>query len=340
MHAKINSILLIDMAMLVIAMSLLPGCSALQGSNPLEPTLTALNAAVAQTMTAVNQETGGVNSQATAESIAAAQSQLQATQTAQLAVQEQASQATSAAASPIVSELPVYGLDANSGEAGWMHNPLTLDLTAYHDFKYGNDYMNVTAADFVLAGDINWDTQYGGSGCGFMFRSNGDQNNPDQYMVLATRFATGHVVFMALQDGQIANFKDFYPRTEDKSFQIDNGTTNRLAIVARGNLIDIYTNGVKIGSVDTTQPPKRPALPAAPQPPADLSNIPAVQGYEAQIKEFNQQTGQINSNFQLAQQNFSKEPAIFSDGFLAMVALSESGHTICNFNNTWLWQLK
>jgi hypothetical protein len=124
--------------------------------------------------------------------------------------------------------------------------------------------MNVTAADFALAADITWDTQYGGSGCGFMFRSDGDKNKPNQYMVIATRFANGHVIFSALADGELANIHEFYPRDDDRSFDAQNGTTNRLAVVARGNLIEIYTNGVKIGEVDTTQPPTLPVRPRSP----------------------------------------------------------------------------
>lgn len=315
------------------------GCNLIDQSNPLEPTLTALNVSIAQTMTADNRLDIMEQSQATAESAATAQSQVLVTQTAESIVQEQLQQATATIAAPVMAELPQYGLEPTSGQLGWLHDPLQLQLSGYHEFKYGNDHMNVTAADFVLASDIYWDTQFGGSGCGFMFRSNGDQNNPDQYMVLATRFASGHIVFLALKDGEIANFRDFYPRTDDKSFSIDNGTTNRLAVVARGNMIEIYTNGVKIGTVDTTQAPKRPMLPTAPKPPDDLKDVPALQRYQKLKLEYDEVVGTINSNFQKAMKNYQDGQAIYTDGFLGMVALSESGQTICNFEDAWLWLL-
>ena len=92
-----------------------------------------------------------------------------------------------------MAELPQYGLDASSGHVGWVQGPLTLDITGYGQYTYANDYPEVTAADFVLASDITWDTKYGSSGCGTMFRSDGNKNKPNQYMVLATRFANGHV---------------------------------------------------------------------------------------------------------------------------------------------------
>jgi hypothetical protein len=341
MRPKLHRAPLVMLALVILSLFVLVSCGVINKGNPLEPTLTALNASVAQTMTAVKQEDVSNDTLATEETFATAEKQVViSTQTAEVIAQEQNQEATAAAAAPVLAELPQYGIDPASGQVGWIHDPLDLKLTGYHDFAYGNDHMNVTAADFVLASDITWDTQYGGSGCGFMFRSNGNKNKPDQYMVLATRFATGHVVFLATKDGEIANFHDFYPKTEDRSFQIENGTTNRLAVVARGNIIEIYTNGIKIGEVDTTKPPVRPALPAAPKPPADLNDIPGVGRFQTLKKEYDEIAGGINSNFQVAMKNYQNRKAIFTEGFLAMLALSESGETNCNFDNTWLWLIE
>src|SRR3990172_4549421 len=127
-----------------------------------------------------------------------------------------------------------------------------------------NQLATATVAAPVLAADVTWDTQYGSSGCGFMFRSDGDKNKPNQYMVLATRLGNGHVIFSATAEGELANVHDYYPRTDDRSFSAENGSTNRIAVVGRGNIIEIYTNGVKIGEVDTTQPPPLPVLPKPP----------------------------------------------------------------------------
>jgi hypothetical protein len=158
-------------------------------------------------------------------------------------------------------------------------------------------------------------------------------------MVIATRFANGHVIFSALSDGELANIHEFYPRDDDRSFDAQNGTTNRLAVVARGNLIEIYTNGVKIGEVDTTQPPKLPVLPPKPKPPIDMNDIPKVKLFQAELKEYEEIAQQVKTNFQIALNNYKKRQAVFDDGFLAMLALSESGHTICKFEDAWLWLL-
>jgi hypothetical protein len=326
---------------LLLAALLLQACSLVSPEAAADPTLSALSESVARTATAQVQEDSSSNTLATAEAEATARSQeIFATQTAQSAGRDAFTLATATVAAPIVAELPQYGLDANSGRVGWLHDPLTLELSGYHVFDYGNDHINVTAADFVMAADIYWDTQYGGSGCGFMFRSNGDQDNPSQYMVIATRFANGRVIFSALAEGEIANLHDFYPHDFDRSFEWRNESTNRLAVVARGNLIEVYTNGVKIGEVDTTQPPKTPALPARPQPPLDKENQAAMNQYQAELQEYEQIAEQAQQNYQAALRNYQERQAVFDNGFQAMLALSESGRTLCRFENAWLWLLE
>lgn len=326
---------------LILMILLLAGCGSGAQPDDANATLTAISAAIARTATAEKQSDSAGNELATAEAEATARSQsIFATQTAQVAGRQEFQLATATVVAPVVAELPQYGLSADSGSLGWLHDPLTLELTGYHEFTYGNDHMNVTARDFVLAADITWDTQYGGSGCGFMFRSNGDQNEPDQYMVIATRFSGGRVIFSALTDGEIANLHDFYPRDVDRSFEWQNETTNRLAVVARGHIIEIYTNGVKIGEVDVTQPPKLPVFPAAPLPPLDPNDQQAANRYQAELKEYQEVVDQARASYQAALKNYQERQAVFDDGFLAMLALSESGRTQCAYDNAWLWLLE
>ncbi len=341
MNKKTHRISIFIFGWVILSLLLFQGCSGSGQSSGLSPTLTALSLKIASTASVSDQAKGSSETLVTAQAKATTTSQtIFATQTTQAGTVDQVQLQTATVAAPIVAELPQYGLDASSGRVGWLHNPLKLDLTAYHDFTYGNDFMGTTAKNFVLAADITWDTQYGGSGCGFMFRSNGDKNKPNQYMVIATRFSNGRVIFMAVADGDVANLKDFYPKDFDRSFSAQNGSTNRLAIVARGNLIDIYTNLVKIGTVDTTQPPKQPVLPTAPQPPLDKKDQNALNRYQALKDEYDQVIKQAQSQYQDALKNYQTKKAIFTDGFLAMLALSESGHTVCNFDKAWLWLLE
>lgn len=326
------------LAILFLAFS--AGCSA-TGSGAQDATLTALSAAVAGTATAAKLEESAVNKLATAQAEATAKSgSIQATQTALAAGRSESQLAEATLAAPIVAELPQYGLEPSGGRVGWLHEPLTLEITGYQQMTYGNDHPEVTAADFALAADITWDTQYGSSGCGVMFRSNGDQKKPDAYMILLTRFGNGHVIFTAMAGGEIANVHDFYPKTEDRTFQWQNGTTNRLAIIARGNLIEIYTNGVKIGEIDTTKPPERLSAPSKPLPPLDTSDSAAMNAYQNQLKEYEDILQQGEKTYQTALKNYMNRSAVFTDGFLMMVAASESGRTVCTFEDAWLWLLE
>jgi len=327
--------------LLSILTLLVQGCGTNPQSASSDATLTALSQAIAGTATAEKANSSNAGELATAQAEATRQGEeISATQTAQLANRDGSKLATATIAAPIIAELPSYGLNASSGKVGWIHNPVTLEAVGEQQFAYGNDYMNITARNFVLAADITWNTKYGEAGCGFMFRSDGDQQKPNQYMVIATRFANGRVIFTALADGELANIHDFYPKYEDRSFQAQNDTTNRIALVARDNLIEIYTNYVKIGEVDTTQPPQPMTMPATPVPPIDTSNTAAQSFYEEQKAVYKQISEQAQQNFQIAKSNYMKSNPVFTDGFLSMLALTQGGQTVCKFDNAWLWLLE
>jgi len=332
---------LIFSAIFVLMMALLACSVTSKGGGGAEATLTAMSVSLPQTLTAANVEEDTGNDLATAQAEATLRSMdIQSTQTADASTRNDGQLATATVAAPVVAELPLYGVDPEKGRLGWVHDPVAITNEGYRQYNYANDYMQVTARDFVLAADVTWDTQYGASGCGFMFRSNGDKNKPDQYMVVATRMGNGHVLFTAVADGELANVRDFFPKSEDKSFQWQNGTTNRLAIVGRGTVFEIYTNGVKIGEVDATQSPPPMVLPKAPTPPPGTADLKILQDYQSKMKEYQDLVQEMQTNYQVALGNFKNKPAIFEDGFLAMVALSESGTSVCKFNKAWLWLIE
>lgn len=310
--------------------------------NQSQATLQALQDSVAKTSTAAASDSGSSsNDLGTAVAEATTRSQeILATQTARASTRDESQLATATIAAPVLAELPLYGAEPEKGQLAWMHPPVTVEVEGYRQFGHANDFMHIVARDFVMAADITWDTQYGASGCGFMFRSDGDQKFPNQYMVVASRLGQGHVIFSALADGELANVHDFYANTLDPAFEWQNGTTNRLAIVARGDLVEIYTNGTKIGEVDTTIPPPPPVLPKPPLKPLDQSDTTAMSNYQSQLREHQDLVDQVQSNYQVALRNYQTREAIFAEGFVAMLALSESGRTKCQFDDAWLWLLE
>ena len=337
MDKKYIPILMVFLLLLVVACGL--------GSKPQDSmslTLTPLSAAVAGTATARAAKVGGAGDQlATAIVQATARSEeIYATQTARASLNSESRMATATVIAPVVAELPRYGVDPGQGEVAWIHKPVTIDLNGYHQYGYANDYGQVTAKDFVLAADITWHTFNSLSGCGFMFRSDGNRNKPNQYMVLITRFATGYLAFTATVDGDISNVRTYFPRQEDHSFTWLNDATNRLAVVARGTLIDVYTNGVLIGEVNTTQPPPS-SLPSPPSIELPEGATPEqLQDYQNQIDQNNQTVNLMQIQLADATRNYAKNKAIFSDGLLGFLGVSESGQTVCTFDNAWLFLIE
>jgi hypothetical protein len=315
------------------------GCGAAQ-LDPISQTLTPLSASVRGTATARAGSGGVEDALQTAIAVATQRSQVvYATQTANAALNEPARLATVTAMAPVVAELPRYSIDISDGYVAWMHNPVTINLQGYMTNGYKNDYPLITAADFVIAADIKMDSIGSMSGCGFMFRSNGDPKEPDQYSVLITRVATGYLAFMATAKGNIANFSYYFPKSVDKSFNWFNNETNRLAVVARGDLIDMYTNGHLIAEVDTTLPPPNqvPSLPTIQLPPGATAQ--QQQDFQNMNAQYDDAFKMINSQLAKARSNFLAGHAVYSDGMLGFIAFNQSGTMTCTFENAWLFIL-
>jgi hypothetical protein len=337
MHKKFIPFLTVFLLLLSMACGL-----ETQQLGPMAITLTPLSAAIEGTATARASNVGGTGDQlATAIAKATAQSaDIYATETARGSLNDASRQATATVIAPAVAELPLYGIDPGQGEVAWVHNPVTIDLNGYQQSGYANDYQQITAKDFVMAADITWYTFNSLSGCGFMFRSNGNTKKPSQYMVVITRYATGYLGFSATVDGELSNMRTIYLAAQDKSFTWQNNATNRLAVVVKGKLIDAYTNGVLVGEIDTTQQP-----PSSMQPPPSLvipknANPAQKQDYQNQINQNQQNLNLLQSQMAAARTNFAKNKPIFSEGFLGFVDVSQSGESKCTFSNAWLFLIE
>jgi hypothetical protein len=315
------------------------GASGISASIPL--TLTPMSEMIRATLTArAGEEGSSGNDLATAVAKATVKAEgIHATQTARAALNEPSRLATVTAMAPVVAELPRYGVDPADGYVAWMHKPVTLDLSGFGQTGFANDYPQITAADFVMAADITWNTKNSISGCGFMFRSNGDQKNPSQYMVLITRTGMGRLGWLALMDGQVSNFREYYPKDKDKSFTWFNDETNRLAVVARGDKLSLYSNGTLIDEIDIKQGPPDVTLK---QPPIVIppNVLPGqLEQFRGLANEQDQGNNQAKAQLDEARKNFAIKKPFLYDGLLGFLAASDAGRTICTFQNAWLYIL-
>jgi hypothetical protein len=320
---------------------LMYGCGASGISKSIPLTLTPMSGMIRATLTARAGEEGSSGDElATAVAKATAKAEgIYATQTARAALNEPSRLATVTAMAPVVAELPRYGVDPADGYVAWMHKPVTLDLSGFGQTGFANDYPQITAADFVLASDITWNTKNSISGCGFMFRSNGDQKNPSQYMVLITRTGMGRIGWLALMDGQVSNFREYYPKEKDKSFTWFNDATNRLVVVGRGDKLDIYSNGTLIDTIDIKQGPPDEIV-KAPKIVIPDNVLPGqLQQFGDLANEQDQGVHQAKAQLDEARKNFALKKPFLYDGLLGFMAASDSGRTICTFQNAWLFIL-
>jgi len=329
---KIN-ILIFPLVWVLVSLA----CGVGAGDTSKESTLQAISAQV--------RETGTAAAAQNVDPVSIAQtSQAEATAFSQSAAQTQAGSgsdaqtATALAFAPILADLPRYGVDPAEGHIGWVHPPVSLDASGFHHFEYVNYFIGTLAQDFVVSADITWNTVGSTSGCGFVLRSDGNEIALNQYVALITRVASGHFLFATMSKGEVVTGRDIYAYGRDKSFSWQNDATNRLTIVGRGNHFWVYTNGTLIGEVDPSAPPPQPIIPPEPEKPANQSDAQAMALYLQQKAEHEAVILQIKADYAAQQRAFNSADTVFDRGFIALVALSESGRsTVCKFDNAWLF---
>lgn len=306
-----------------------------------EPTQDALALSIAGSATAAARQTVSPQEElGTAQALATITAQaIRSTEAALSGLSAESLAATATAEAPMLAELSTYGVDPSDGRPGWVHPPVDLEITGYMQTASANDFGSTVVRDFVLASDVTLDTQYGSSGCGFVLRSDGDKEEPSQYMLILSRVTSGRLEFLTFAEGQPAGMRDFYPRTYDPTFTAAQGSTNRIAVVAVGPVFTLYSNGHRLGEIHVDRPPTVPDLPPPPSTPVDSADPAAAAAYVQAMQAYGNEVGQIRATFQPMLGFLQSHETNFERGFLAMVALSESGVTRCTFTNTWLWHI-
>lgn len=216
---------------------------------PADETATAEAASNATPTTAAGEEVVAAIETATAVSIAQ-----EGTRVAAAGTREAAATATAAVLAPIQAELPTYGIDPNDYRLAHIYEPVTLVAEGYRQYSYDENFLRIPVRNFVMAADITWTTRFGFAGCGFVVRSNADLEALNQYMIFAIRYGDGRVLFTAVRDGQadLDETVNTYAPSNDPSFDWRNDSTNRLAVVGRGDTFSIYGNGSKLVDIQAT----------------------------------------------------------------------------------------
>ncbi len=339
MHRRLHQII----SLLLVVTSTLTACGAPAVDVAKQSTLDAISASVRATASvaaAADQNPNAPVETAQAEATAFSQS-AQATLAAQAALSAEDQAATATAIAPILAELPTYGVDPTAGRVGWVHPPVTLEVEGFMQYDYINNFIATLASDFVVSADITWDAIGAASGCGFVLRSDGREEALNQYLTIMTRVASGHILFATMAEGEVVTGQDIFAQGFDPDFDWQNGATNRLTVVGRGNRFFIYTNGSFIGEIDPSAPPLTPNLPPEPQRPADETDAQAMAAFLQQQAEFEEVSEQIQADFRARRNALANADTTFERGFIAMVALSQSGRkTVCQYNNAWLWLIE
>lgn len=247
---------------------------------------------------------------------------------------------TAQAFAPILTELPTYGVDPASGRVAWVHPPVSLEVQGFMQFDYVNYFIATLAQDFVMSADITWDAIGSESSCGFVLRSDGNEDAMNTYLATISRVASGHFLFMTVAKGEFVTGQDIYAYGRDPAFDWQNNATNQLTVVGRGNRFWIYTNGTLIGEIDPGAPPQL-LLPPEPERPADTGNAQAMADYALKKAEFETITRQIKADYNSRLKALRNADTTFDRGFTALVALSRAGtKATCQFDNAWLFLIE
>jgi hypothetical protein len=327
---------------LLVLIGMLSACGSGGVDSAQQSTLEAISASVRGTATAqaaLEQNPNSAIETAHAQSTALQQS-VEATQAAGSLLSDEAKAATATAEAPILAELPKYGVDPSAGRVAWIHPPASLEVEGFMQFDYVNYFISVLAQDFVISADITWDAIGSESSCGFVLRSDGNQDAMNTYLATISRVASGHFLFLTVAKGEVVTGQDIYAYGRDPGFNWQNGATNRLTVVGRGDHFWIYTNDTLIGDVDPSAPPQL-VLPPEPEKPADASNAEAMAQYALDQANFEAESNMVRAEYRARLNALQNADTKFERGFTALVALSRAGKkATCQFDNAWLWLIE
>ncbi len=110
-----------------------------------------------------------------------------------------------------------------------------------------------------------------------------------------------------------------------------------MTLVARADTFTFYTNGAQVAELRADDPPSPPFLPNPPEQPPEDAPPEVVEQYERAMEEYEDQVDQLQATYRAQVRSHQEGLPYLDRGFVAMIAVSESGQTSCHFEDTWLW---
>jgi hypothetical protein len=163
-------------------------------------------------------------------------------------LQAAATQAAEELIGEISPELEAVGLSTESGSLLWVQDePLAIDLVDYQEWRYVPFAEDLVASDFVLKSDITWESTSGLLTCGLFFRSEKNMEEGKQYyyeMLRLSGLPAWDIVYLQYNQFQ-KNITDV--RTNSAIHQ-DQGSTNKVVLIAEQEKFTVYINDVRAGS--------------------------------------------------------------------------------------------
>jgi hypothetical protein len=148
----------------------------------------------------------------------------------------------------VLEELPLYDIDPTQGGPALGHPPAELGLAGAEVSATTSEFRTLVVADFVLATDVTPDVQAGSAACGLVLRA-GAETDALRYVVLPGPPGSGQILLQTWQGGTPLADETiaFDAAGLDPAFTEANQATNRLAVVAEGPTLTIYSNGTRLG---------------------------------------------------------------------------------------------
>lgn len=147
----------------------------------------------------------------------------------------------------IKDELAKLDITLEKGSLAWVQtSPIKVEVSGGNVFDNVGFAEGLNFSDFILKGDMVWNSETGFAGCGIIFRASSDLDKGDQYI-----FNTIRVSGLPLWDIELM-ISGQYVMTlggrmrSNGAIEQENGSTNTYIIVAEKDLFTVYANGERM----------------------------------------------------------------------------------------------